>query len=177
MKKIILFPFCFLYLFCYNQIKINVGKDIDIISPSKCFDDQGTEQNVEDIIKNNTDNTYIIDPIGFYGESYVLENGIVLEPSLYIRGGYYYRKDEELCRKDLIILKPYETIKHSLTYNRNNRGVYNFVKSHKYVQIIKSFHNKYYATILGCKSYIKELESKGYKVLEDSINAKIPIEP
>jgi hypothetical protein len=176
MKKFILLPFCFLFIFCSNQIKINKGKDVDIIFPLKHIDTQATEPVIEEIIKNNTNNTFIIDPQGFYGESYVLENGKVLEPYLYFRNGYYSR-DNRLCREDLIILHPFQTIHHSIIFNKNNRAVYQYTKSNQYEEIIKSFHDRYNATILGCDDYIKELESKGYKVLEDSIVAKIPLKP
>jgi hypothetical protein len=43
--------------------------------------------------------------------------------------------------------------------------------------IKNSAHNKYNMTMLGCDDYIRELESKGYKVLEDSISTKIPLIP
>ena len=175
MKKIILLPFCFLFIFCSNQIKMNTGKDIDIIFPLKQIDTQATEQ-VEEIIKNNTGNTFIIDPQGFYGESYVLENEKVLKPYSYFRSGYYFR-DYGLCREDLIILQPFQTIHHSIKYNKNDKALYRYTKSNQYKEIIKSSHDRYNATILGCDDYIKELESKGYKVLEDSIVAKIPLKP
>ncbi|MCS3870678.1 hypothetical protein J3D55_003594 [Chryseobacterium ginsenosidimutans] len=176
MKKIILLSFCFLFIFCSNQMKLNKGKDVDIIFPSKYIDTQSTEKVTEEIIKNNTNNTYIIDPFGFYGKSYVLENGKVLEPYLYFKNGYYTRNDA-LCREDLIILQPFQTIHHAISLNKNNRAIYRYTKSNKYEEIIKSFHNKYNATILGCDNYIMELESKGYKVLEDSIVTKIPLNP
>ncbi|PWN67117.1 hypothetical protein [Chryseobacterium oncorhynchi] len=175
MKKIVLLPFCLLFIFCSNQIKLNKGKDIDIIFPLKHIDTQSTEA-IEEIIKNNTNNTYIIDPLGFYGESFVLENGKILNPYLYFRSGYYSRNDRS-CHEDLIILKPFQAIHHSIIFDKNNRAVYRYAKSNKYEQIVKSFHNRYNATILGCESYVKELESKGYKILEDSIVTKIPLQP
>lgn len=64
---------------------------------------------------------------------------------------------------------------HSLNYDRNNRGIYRYSQPNKYEMVIKSFHNKYNALILGCDDYVKELETKGYKVLEDSISVKIPV--
>lgn len=176
LKKIILLPFCFLFIFCSNQIKMNTGKDIDIIFPLKQIDTRATEPVIKEILKNNTDNTFIIDPHGFYGESYVLENGKSLEPYLYFKSGYYARNDRS-CREDLIILYPFQTIHHSIIFNKNNRAVYRYTKPNQYEEIIKSSHNRYNATILGCDDYIKELEAKGYKVLEDSIVAKIPLQP
>lgn len=175
MKKFFLLPFCFLFIFCSNQIKMNRGKDIDIIFPLKSINTQATGPVIEETIKNNTNNTFIIDPQGFYGESYVLENGKVLEPHLYLKG--YYSRDASLCREDLIILKPFQTIHHSINYNRNNRAVYKYAKPNQYEEVIRSSHNKFNATILGCDDYIKELEYKGYKVLEDSIIARIPLNP
>lgn len=175
MKKIVLLPFCLLFIFCSNQIKLNKGKDIDIIFPFKHIDTQSTEV-IEEIIKNNTNNTYIIDPFGFYGKSFVLEDGQILDPYLYLKSGYYSRNDRS-CHEDLIILKPFQSIHRSIILDKNNRAVYKYAQSNKYEQIVKSFHNKYNATILGCESYVKELESKGYKILEDSIVAKIPLQP
>lgn len=175
MRKIVLLPFCFLFIFCSNQIKMNKEKDVDIIFPSKHIDTQSTEV-IKEIIKNNTNNTYIIDPLGFYGKSFVLENGKLLDPYLYSKSGYYSRNDRS-CHEDLIILKPFQTIHHSIIFNKNNRAVYRYTKSNNYEEIIKSVHNRYNATILGCESYIKDLENRGYKVLEDSIVAKIPLQP
>lgn len=174
MKKIVLLLFCFLFIFCPNQIKVNKSRDVDIIFPLKHIETTDTKQFLKEIIKNNTNNTHIIDPNGFYGESVVLENGKVLKPYSYFRSGYYFR-DDRLCREDLIILKPFQTIDHSINYNKNNKALYRFTKSHKYQEVTKSFHNKFNATILGCDSYIKDLEAKGYKVFEDSIVIKIPL--
>ena len=56
-------------------------------------------------------------------------------------------------------------------------AVYRYTKPHQYEEIIKSSHDRYNATILGCDDYVKELESKGYQVLEDSIVVKIPLKP
>jgi hypothetical protein len=176
MKKLFLLPFCFLFIFCSNQIKINKGKDIDIIFPLKSINTQATEQVIEETIKNNTNNTFIIDPQGFYGESYILENGKVIEPYLYFKKGYYSR-DASLCREDLIILKPFQTIHHSINFNKNNRAVYKYAKHNEYEEVIRSSHNKFNATILGCDDYIKDSESKGYKVLEDSIVTRIRLDP
>lgn len=175
MKKIVILPFCILFIYCSNQIKLNKGKDVDIIFPLTHIDSQSTKV-IEEIIKNNTNNTYIIDPLGFYGKSFVLENGKILDPYLYFKNGYYSRNDTS-CREDLIILNPFQTINHSIIFDKNNRAVYKYTNSNKYEQIIKSFHNRYNATILGCDYYVKELESKGYKVLEDSIVTKIPLKP
>lgn len=176
MKKFFLLPFCFLFIFCSNQIKLNTGKDIDIIFPLKQIDTQAQGHVIEEILKNNTDKTLIIDPLGFYGESYVLENGKVLKSYLYLKSGHYFR-DYGLCREDLVILQPFQTIHHSIIFDKNDRVAYQYMKPNQYEKIIKSSHDRYNATILGCDDYIKELESQGYKVLEDSIVAKIPLKP
>ncbi|REC63443.1 hypothetical protein DRF65_04920 [Chryseobacterium pennae] len=175
MRKIVLLPFCFLFIFCSNQIKLNKGKDIDIIFPLKRIDIQSTEVTKE-VIKNNTNTTYIIDPLGFYGKSFVLENGKVLDPYSYFKSGYYSRNDR-LCHEDLIILEPFQTIHHPIIFDKNNRAVYRYTKPNNYEEVIKSVHNRYNATILGCESYVKDLEARGYKVLEDSIVTKIPLQP
>ncbi|AZA83532.1 hypothetical protein EG342_17320 [Chryseobacterium lactis] len=152
---------------------MNKGKDI--IFRLNYVDTQSKEV-IEEIIKNNTNNTYVVDPLGFYGKSFVLENGKILDPYLYFKSGYYSRNDRA-CYEDLIILKPFQTIHRSIIFNKNNQAVYRYKKSNKYEEIVKSFHNKNNVTILGCESYIKELESKGYKVLEDSIVTKLLLQP
>ncbi|PKF75323.1 hypothetical protein CW752_05050 [Chryseobacterium sp. PMSZPI] len=157
-------------------MKLNKGKDIDITYPQSYISAQKTKTVIKETIKNNTNNTYIIDPYGFYGESYTLENNKILKPYMYINEGYVSRNDR-LCRETLIILKPKESILLSLVLNTNNKSVYKYSKTNKYEEVIKSLHNKYNATLLGCDDYIEELESKGYKVLEDSIVAKIPLIP
>ncbi|MEI3789858.1 MULTISPECIES: hypothetical protein [unclassified Chryseobacterium] len=176
MRKIILLSFCFLFSFCSNQIKLNKGKEVDIIFPKKYISTQKTGEIIEEIIKNNTNNTYIIDPYAFYGESYMLENGNLLQPNMYIRNGYASRNDR-LCRDILIILKPFQILHHSIALNTNNKAIYKYSKSNKYEEITKSLHNRNNVLALGCDDYIKELESKGYKVLEDSIIVTIPVKP
>ena len=176
MKKIGQLSFCFLFIFCSSQIKLNISKDVNII-----FKEVSLKLNsgkvIDYLVKNNTTNTYIIDPYGFYGESYTLENGKIIEPNSYYRRGYYRRFDDNSCKRDLIILQPKTSIFIALTLDRNNRSIYNYSKNNNYIKIVKSLHNKYNATILGCDQYIESLEKKGYKVLEDSIVAKIPLAP
>lgn len=177
MKKILLIPFCFLFIFCSNQIKLNKGNEVDIILTEGTFSVQNTGKAVKFYIKNNTRNTYIIDPFGFNGYSYVLENNKIMEPYLKLREIHYYRESDNLCLQDLIILKPKESINRPLNLNVSNRGIYNYVKSNKYVEVVKSYHNKNNATYLGCDTYIDKLKKKGSKILEDSIVAKIPLIP
>ncbi|PKF75324.1 hypothetical protein CW752_05055 [Chryseobacterium sp. PMSZPI] len=157
-------------------MKLNKAKDINITLeevPLKL----NTGKVINYLINNNTNNTYIIDPYGFYGVSYVLENGKIIEPTSYYRGGYYNRFDDNDCKRDLVIIEPKTSISIPLSLDRNNRSIYNYSKNNYYINVIKSFHNKYNATILGCDRYINNLEKKGYKVLEDSIVAKIPLVP
>lgn len=177
MKIIILIPVCFLFIFCSNQMKLNKGNEVDIILPQGTFPVGDTGKAVEYSIKNNTENTYIIDPLGFYGYSYVLENNKIIEPYMKVREMHYNRHSDDLCLQDLIILKPKESIHVPLNLNINSRGIYNYSKVNKYIEVVKSYHNIYNATLLGCENYIKNLEKQGYKVLEDSINAKIPLIP
>lgn len=175
MRKIILLPFCFLFIFCSNQIKLNKSKDVDIIFPKKYFSSQDTEVIKETIINNTTD-TYIIDPYAFYGESYTLENGKILQPYMYIKKGYSTRNDK-LCRDILIILKPFQTLEYPIALNANKNEIYKYSQPNQYEEIIKSVHNRNNILNSGCGDYVKELESLGYKILEDSIVAKISIKP
>ncbi|WP_146944711.1 hypothetical protein [Chryseobacterium hagamense] len=114
---------------------MNKGKDIDIIFPLKSINTQATGPATEETIKNNINNTFIIDPQGFYGKSYILENGKVLESYLYFKKGYYSR-DAGLCREDLIVLQPFQTIHHSINFNKNNRAVYQYAAPNRYEEII-----------------------------------------
>lgn len=155
-------------------MKLNKGKDVDILLnsvPEKLNTGKATEY----LIRNNTDNTYIIDPYGFYGKSFILENGKILEPYSYYRNGYYSRFNNNDCIRDLIILKPQASILAYLSLDRNNKAIYNYSINNNYERIVTSEHNRFNTTILGCEEYIENLEKKGYKVLEDSIVAKIPL--
>lgn len=174
MKKIFLLPFCFLFIFCSNQMKINKGKDIDIFLKEGIYnlnDDNKIKYN----IVNNTNNFYIIDPNGFYGSSYTLENQEKMIPIQYLSRGYYNRFKDNDCIRDLLIIPPKSSKEAALSLNSNDNSLYNYNKDKNYILYIRSFHNKYNATILGCEKYINDLEKKGYKVLEDSIVAKIPL--
>ncbi|MDQ1805744.1 hypothetical protein RAH57_17265 [Chryseobacterium sp. CKR4-1] len=176
MKKITFLLICFLFSFCSSQMKLNQGKNVNIILkevPLKLNTGKATNY----LISNSTNNTYIIDPYGFYGKSYTFENDKLLEPNSYYKRGYYSRFDDNDCKRDLIILEPKATISAYLSLDRNNKNIYNYSKNHQYVNIIKSLHNRNNATILGCDKYIESLELKDYKVLEDSIVAKIPLVP
>ncbi|MDN3691044.1 hypothetical protein QWZ06_01550 [Chryseobacterium tructae] len=157
-------------------MKINKSKDVDICFPQNNLSTKDTGSIIKETIKNNTNNTYIIDPYGFYGQSYVLENGKIIEPYMNAVQGYV-SKDDRLCHELLVILKPFQTIQQSVNYNVNNRGIYKYSKGSEYFEVTNSVHNKKTVTLLGCEKYIEELESKGYKVLEDSIVAKIPLVP
>ncbi|MBP2617103.1 hypothetical protein [Chryseobacterium jejuense] len=176
MRKIFLLPFCFLFIFCSNQMKLNKGKEIDIFLKEGIYN-LNTENKIKYNIINNTNNFYIIDPNGFYGSSYTLENGEKMIPIRYFSKGYYNRFNDNDCKKDLIILKPKESKNVALSLNGDDNSLYNYTKGKVYAYHVSSLHNKYNATIFGCNQYIDNLEKKGYKVLQDSIVAKIPIVP
>ncbi|AZA90569.1 hypothetical protein EG343_08015 [Chryseobacterium nakagawai] len=151
-------------------MKLNKSKNIDILIkvPVELIADKP----VIYTFKNNTDQTYIIDPYGFVGKSYWELNNEVLNPINFSRG-YYSREDED-CGNDLIILKPKQKIDTTLSLNYMERGIYDFSKAGKYSRIVESKHNKDNGMPSSCKQYINELEIKGYHFLEDSIVAKIP---
>jgi hypothetical protein len=169
MNKIILSLFFFSFLNCSSQLKINKGTDIDILTeiPQK----QNTNNNY--LIKNNSNTTYIIDPFGFYGESSIVVNNVVQKP-ISFWGGHYYRINEDQCINDLIILKPYESIEINLNLASNDDAIYDYKQFTNFIRIVKSSHNKNTIMLHGCKPYIEKLEKQGYRVLEDSIDAKIP---
>ena len=64
MKKILIILTIILFNNCSTQIKVNKGKDIEIIETQPPLPDG------KFLIKNNTSNTYIIDPLGFWGKQY-----------------------------------------------------------------------------------------------------------
>lgn len=152
-------------------MKLNKGKDIDILlhSPKK-----STEGNkLEFTIKNNSNKIYIIDPLGFYGSEIIIANGKVLKQT-YFDPGHYYRETLNQCQEDFIILQPKQEIKTYIDWAYNDKRIYSIIKQENFKIIVKSVHNRETATMLGCNSYIESLEKKGYKVLEDSIDAEIP---
>ena len=159
----------FISLNVYSQIKLNRNKDVDILlEVSDQQDNKG-----EFCIKNNSDNTYIIDSLGFYGESSIVVNNLVQQPITFW-GGHYYRINNKQCIDDLIILKPHNSIKLNLNLASNDDAIYDYKQFTNYINIINSFHNKNTVLLHGCKSYIEELEKRGYRVLEDTIVAEIP---
>ncbi|KFF02032.1 hypothetical protein IX38_16200 [Chryseobacterium luteum] len=152
-------------------MKLNKSKQIDILleTPGKL---NGENDKMYTII-NNSKESYIIDPFGFIGNSYWIVDGKKIEPADFFRG-HYKRDDNELCKDDLIILNPSQKISTYINLDYYNKGIYDFSKQGNYILNVKSKHNRQNATLLGCDSYIKILESQGYRVLEDSIVAKIP---
>ncbi|MEI3789856.1 MULTISPECIES: hypothetical protein [unclassified Chryseobacterium] len=155
-------------------IKLNKSENIDILYESN----NNSKDKPIYIIKNNTENTYIIDPFGFRGTATLYEDNNLLNPYILGLKGYYERPSDKWCKNDLIILLPYESKKiETFNTNYSNTALYHYSKGKKYFEIIKSAHNKNTATYFGCEEYIRELESKGYKVLEDSISVKIPVFP
>lgn len=161
---------CFSFISCSTQMKLNKSKNIDILIkvPIKLISDKPLVYT----LKNNTNNTYIIDPYGFVGSSYWMLNNEKLNPINFSRG-YYSREDED-CRNDLIILKPKQKIDRTLSLNYIEKGIYDFSKKGNYIRNVKSIHNKENGMPSSCTKYINELETKGYFLLEDSIVAKMP---
>lgn len=160
-----------------EYFKINKSKDVDIMYEITA---RTSDKNAELIyyIKNKTGSTFIIDPFGFWGSTSVYDNNNLIDPYKLGLKGYYERFNDKWCERDLLILKPYELIKLDVfNTNYKNTGLYHFDPSKNYYQIIRSVHNKQTILYLGCEKYIQDLQSKGYKVLEDSINAKIPLYP
>ncbi|MDQ1858424.1 MULTISPECIES: hypothetical protein [unclassified Chryseobacterium] len=176
MKKMLFLPFSLLFIFCSNQMKINKGKDIDIILKEGKYNISDNSKK-KYVIINNTNYYYIIDPNGFYGTSYTLENNRKIIPINYFTRGYYSRFDNNDCKRDLLIIGPKESKEVALSLNSKDNSIYDYNKEKSYILFVKSFHNRYNATILGCDNYVSDLEAKGYKVLEDSIVAKIPLVP
>ncbi|WP_131368691.1 hypothetical protein [Chryseobacterium luteum] len=170
MKRIVVIISCLSCTFCSPQMKLNKSNDIDILvkTPVKLIADEP----VIFTIKNNSNFTYIIDPYGFVGNSYWMLNNKKLDPVNFSRG---YRSREAIdCKNDLIILKPKQKMDTTLSLNFMERGIYDFSKAGNYIRVAESRHNEQNGMPLICKQYINELESKGYRLLDDSIDAKIP---
>lgn len=179
MKFIVLF---IISMGCFSaQTKLNTKSEVDILfdgntfSLHKIFD--GNEPYMFKIV-NNTNNTYIIDPYGFKSNNFVMTcEGNLIEPEKVILGGFYKRSNDQECFDDLIILNPYEQKYLPLSIT-NLDGSYDLKDNKKYILRLKSIHNNYTATLLGCQVYIKTLiTSKGYKIFDDTINARILLIP
>jgi hypothetical protein len=175
MKNLFLFFGVFVPCIYFSQIKLNTRNDVEIflmdssISMEKYLNPKIPYQYK---IVNHTNDVYIIDPQGFIGESKVYEcNKLYSDPEKLIPQGYYSR-DEEDCEPDLIVVKKQETKLVEL-YLLNIRYYYNLKPNKRYYLDVKSKHNKYSATLLGCNNYIDNLEKKGYKILDDNISFKI----
>lgn len=150
---------------------MNLGKDVDIIKESL-----STEGKL--LIKNNTSKTYIIDPLGFWGKIKYLENDYPAKTTYSPRGTFYRFSDSE-CERDLIVLRPFDKIYRVISLAKDFSGSVIDVKkislANKYSYIAKSAHNKETLNASGCEKYVSDLELKGYKILDDSINVKVPI--
>ncbi|PNW13179.1 hypothetical protein C1637_15270 [Chryseobacterium lactis] len=151
-------------------MKLNKNKEIDILikTPVKL----APEKPIIYTIKNSSDKTFIIDPYGFVGDSYWTFNNKKLIPIEFSRG--YYSREDKNCRDDLIIIKPKQKIDIGLSLNYVDKAIYDYSKTGNYIRNIQSKHSKQNGMPSTCKSYINELEKKGYIMLEDSIVAKIP---
>ena len=112
------------------------------------------------------------------GQTIFLENDKPA-PLTFFGEGSFYRYSEAECKRDLIILKPYEKLEAAISLAKDFSGstldINKISTKNSYSYIVKSAHNRYSATGVGCENYIAGLEKQGYKVLEDSINAKFPI--
>lgn len=161
--------------FYFSQIKLNKEKSVDIILEEGHFVIGQNDAAVKFKICNNSDVTYIIDPMGFYGTTYVTENEKIITPNIIIRSNHYYRDNIEACKEDILILYPKDLIYKVIMLDQNNRNLYKYSRPNTYVEIIKSVHNDVNAKRLGCENYLEELKNKGYVILNDEINAKIPL--
>lgn len=170
MKKIIAIVTCLTCIFCSPQIKLNKNRDVDIVInvPLKL----NSENSLSYVLKNNTENTIIIDPYGFTGNSYWSFNNEKLIPINFSKG--YYSRDNDDCKNDLIILEPKQKIETYLNLNYHQKEIYDFSKSGNYIWSVESNHNKQNGMPSSCKQYINFLEKKGYIFLDDKIDAKIP---
>lgn len=178
MKNLFLFFGVFVPCIYFSQIKINARNDVEIFfMDSSISMERYLNPKTPYYFKiiNHTNEDYVIDPQGFIGETDVYEcNRLYIAPENLRLRGYYFRDDPEDCKEDLIILKKNDFIITKLNI-LNIRSLYN-LDSNKYYNLnIKSKHNKYTATLLGCNNYIENLEKKGYKILDDNISFKIPL--
>ncbi|PWN68869.1 hypothetical protein C1631_012365 [Chryseobacterium phosphatilyticum] len=168
-----------IYSFYLSQIKVNTRSDLEIILLDSSVSMQryldGANPYTYKII-NHTDDNYIIDPQGFNGKTYVYENNELYDvPEKMIPKGYYSR-DLEDCKADLLLVNKRDSLTVQLEI-LNIDFYYKIKKTEKYDLEIQSKHNEYTATLLGCSKYIKDLKRKGYKIFDDKINIKIPLEP
>ena len=178
-KMLCLFIFSFWCISCSTQLKLNKSTDIDIVL-EKQPQEKENGKSFSYLLKNNTNNTYIIDPMGFEGSITYYENNNPA-PLMSYPEGYFYRGNEIQCKKDIIILKPFESKKAAINICINSTGsgldVYRISPHNRYFYSVKSVHNEKTLKINGCEKYINHLENQGYKILEDSIIAKIPFIP
>lgn len=159
-----------------TMLKINKSEYVDILYNISEITSQ--KPKVTFYLKNNTGSTFIIDPFGFWGNTFIYENQNLIMPYKFGLKGFYERFSDKWCERDLIILKPHELRKMDFfNTNYKDTALYHFKRDKKYYEIVKSVHNKETVFYLGCQAYIKNLESKGYKILEDSINVKMPLYP
>ncbi|WP_300675607.1 hypothetical protein [Soonwooa sp.] len=174
MKKLAIFIISLFIISCSTQIKLNKGTDVDFIEMQPALPDG------KFLIKNNTSNTYIIDPRGFWGTLTYFEND-KLAPLIPFPEGTFYRYSKEQCEEGYIILKPHEKIEANFLLSRDFSGTdldpSKVTIKNKYYYVIKSKHDKF--TILGsaCDDYLLKLEQQGYRILEDSISARIAFVP
>ncbi|NML56717.1 hypothetical protein [Chryseobacterium cheonjiense] len=157
-------------IFCSSQTKINKSKEIDILIKMPIH--LNSQEPVKFTIQNKSNNSYIIDPYGFAGESYWLFENKRLN-SLGLEKGYYSRENVD-CQNDIIIIKPKERIQTTINLNYSEIHRYDFSKSGHYIWKVESKHDRENAMPASCRQYINELEIKGYHFLNDSIVANIP---
>ena len=163
-------------LFC--QIQINNNKDVKILFPfSEVKRSVGPRYLFK--IKNETNDNYIIDTEGFYRRIEVYdENDNYVQPYLpYPPGGNNAERKDNECYKDYEIVLSNSTSVVLLNLFKY-LGEHDLKNDKKYYIKINSIEfGKRFSSDTGCKNYIEEMEAKGYKVLEGSINAKIPLIP
>lgn len=177
MKKAQLLITILYSFFYFSQIKVNERKDIEIfLTDTNISMEKYLNPKTPYLYKiiNHSNYNYIIDPNGFIGEAQLYEyNELYTKPKKLLPQGYYLR-DLEDCKHSFIIVEAKSIIFVELSL-LNIKYDYNIEPNVYYYLNIKSKHNEYSATLLGCESYIKNLTKKGYKVFDDNIYIKIPL--
>ncbi|GGG43519.1 hypothetical protein [Epilithonimonas arachidiradicis] len=116
MKRTLIILTIMLFNNCSTQIKLNKGRNVDFIEMQPSLSDG------KFLIRNKTSDTYIVDPMGFFGKTIYLENDKPASLMLYPEG-YFYRFSDADCKSDLIILEPYQQIEANFTLCRDLSGL------------------------------------------------------
>lgn len=176
MRQFFLVISLFPYLF-FSQIKINDKENIRIIFPfSEIKYSIGSHYLFE--IINNTDDNYIIDTDGFYRHIEIYdENDNYIQPYLFYPSSSIAERNNNECYKDYeVVLKKTKSV--VLLNLFKYLGEYDLKNDKKYYIKIKNIEfGKRFSSDSGCRDYIEKMEKNGYKILEGTINLKIPLVP